>query len=236
MDNSTKINKGIVYIAFNHHPKANHIHELLFSVKTVKQSNPSLPITVYSDTDIKSDHIDNVIITNITSSRMKQIILPKSPYDVTLYLDTDTAVVDNLDSLFRITERFELAACFDYLRYDPDKAAAYKPYRDIPESFSEFGGGVILFKKCPNTDAFFKLWQKNYEDFCKKTKWKTDQQTFRLSIWQSKDLKFYVLPPEYNLRTQEKRDSCKSRFPIKDKIYHWHHMQTKGLSYKPYQY
>ena len=228
--------RGVVYIAFNKHKKANHIKELLFSIKSLKRIHNTLPVTVFSNQDIYSPLIDNLVKVDITGPRMKQYLLPKSPYETTLYLDTDTAVVGDLTDLFRITERFDLAACFDYLREDKLKASKYRKYDIIPNSFSEFGGGVIIFKKSAVVNDFFKLWQKNYQEFCATTEWLSDQQTFRQSIWECKRLNFYVLPPEYNLRTQSKRDSCKERFPIEHKIYHWHNMHKVGLKYQPYNF
>lgn len=227
---------GVVYIAFNKHKKVNHIHELLYSLKTLKNKHPEVPTTVFSDEEIQSSLIDNLVKVPINSFRKKQDFLPLSPYDTTLYMDTDTAVVGDLSDLFRITERFDLAACFDYLREDKNKAAGFEEYGNIPTSFSELGGGVIIFKKSKITDNFFKVWKKNYSNFCRNTEWTSDQQTFRQSIWECTNLNFYVLPPEFNLRTQSKRESCRDRFPIEDKIYHWHNMHNVGLKYQPYNY
>ncbi len=226
------MSNGIVYIAFKKHKNADHVKEVIYSAKSVKKINKNLNITLF--TDIKNinescfDNIKNITINNI---REKQNYLYNSPYDYTLYLDSDTKVVNPIDDIFRILDRFDLAACFDHARKNPDKSKIYKDYDKIPEAFSEFAGGVILFKKSHVVENFFKIWRSNYEIWKKVSGKLNDQPSFRVSLWQCHDLKIFTLPPEYNLRSQGKRD----KFNIKPRIYHWHDMH-KNIKRNPQKF
>lgn len=194
---------GIVYITFVRNKKIDRIKELEYSVKSVKNTHHNLPITLFTDKDPKIKGIDNVIIINVDSERIKQKYLYSSPYDNTLYMDCDTAVVGPIEEFFSLMERFDLAATHDVMRKDFKKSAKYPDYANIPDGFSEFGGGVILFRKSPEVEMFFEVWRKNFNKWYELTKEVRDQPSFRVSIWQCVDLKFYVLPPEFNMRTKK---------------------------------
>ncbi len=215
------MNKGIVYIAFKKHRGADHIKEVIYSAKSVKKIHEDLNITLFTDVrNINESCFDNIKIISISSIREKQNYLYDSPYDYTLYLDSDIKVVNPIEDIFGLLDRFDIAACFDHARKDLKKAKVYDDYANIPRAFSEFAGGVILFRKTEEVKKFFRLWKLNYEIWKKCSGKLNDQPSFRVSLWQCENLKVFTLPPEYNLRTQQKRD----KFEIKPRILHWHDM------------
>jgi hypothetical protein len=225
------MNNGIVYIVFKKHKGVDHIKEVIQSARAVKNIHKKLNITLFTDSkNINENCFDNIKIIPINNTREKQNYLYDSPYDYTLYLDSDTKVVNPIEDIFKILDRFDIAACFDHARKDPKKSKVWEDYAKIPSSFSEFAGGVILFKKSPVVESFFKVWRVNYGLWKKASGKLNDQPSFRVSLWQCSDLKVYTLPPEYNLRTQEKRD----KFIINPVILHWHkmYMNVKGTPQK----
>jgi len=232
VDYSTKIKgkdmkNGIVYIAFSNISKKvsdndYYIKEAIFSAKSIKKIHPDLSITLFSDKNLNERCFDHVEIVPINSIRVKQNFLWDSPYNNTLYLDSDTGIVGPIDELFGLMDRFDMAATFDMMRKDQKKAKIYPDYAVIPDGFSEFAGGVILFKKSDEVRDFFGVWRKNYKIWCDLSGKKNDQPSFRVSLWQCADLKLYVLPPEYNIRTK-KYDN------IVPRIYHHHEMFRKGI-------
>ena len=193
---------GIVYIAFIkiHKKKVERMRELQVSVSSVKKMHPKLHITLFTDNDPKIKGIDNVEIVRIDSIRMKHKLLYNSPYQNTLYLDCDTKIVGPILESFRLMERFDIAAVQDHMRKDERKSKQYPDYAKIPDGFSEFGGGVMMFRKSPETENFFKVWQKNFDKWYKLTNEVRDQPCLRVSMWECSDLKLYVLPPEFNIR------------------------------------
>jgi len=196
---------GIVYIAFIKIKikKVDRIRELRYSVESLKKIHPKLPITLFTDEDPKVKGINDVKIIEVESARIKHKHLYNSPYENTLYMDCDTEIVGPIEESFRLMERFDLAATHDLIRKDPKKSSKYLDYANIPDGFSEFGGGVFMFRKSPEVENFFKTWQKNFDIWYELTGEIRDQPSLRVSIWQCSDLKFYVLPPEFNIRTKK---------------------------------
>lgn len=208
---------GVVYIAFDKDRKANRIKELEYSTKSIKRIHPNLHITLFTDKDPKIKYIDNVKIVSIESTRVKQIYLYESPYDNTLYIDTDTAIVNPILDMFDLMYRFDIAATVDHVRAVDATGLTWDQYNNIPNAFPEFGGGVILFRKSQVVERFFDTWRKNYLKWKKVSGKFNDQPSFRVSLWESPDLSVYTLLPEYNIRTKKHHN-------ITPKILHFHEM------------
>lgn len=213
---------GIVYIAFQKNPKADRIKEVTHSVKSLKSTHPELHVTLFTDKDPKIKHFDDVKIISVDSERVKQKYLYDSPYENTLYLDTDTDIAGSIIELFGLMDRFDIAATHDLIRKHEKKSKVYPDYAAIPDGFPEYAGGVILFKKSPAVENFFKVWRENFVKWCELTGEVRDQPSFRVSLWQCKDLHIHTLPPEYNIRSKKYHN-------IKPRIYHWHNMSDENL-------
>lgn len=220
--------KGVLYIAFSNRTKHKHeddyyIKEAIFSANSIKKIHPNLSITLFTDKHINNNCFDRVVVTGaIDDIRVKQEFLWSSPYDKTLYLDSDTGIIGPIDEMFNILDRFDIAATHDIMRKDSKKAKVYPDYANIPDGFSEFAGGVILYRKSEQIQKFLEIWRKNYKIWCKLSGKKNDQPSFRVSLWQCENLQIYTLPPEYNIRTKKYHN-------IKDRIYHHHGMFEKGI-------
>ena len=112
-----------------------------------------------------------------------------TPFDQTLFLDSDVYVFDKLEEVFILLDKY-------------DMAMAHAPFRqfielnEVPSSFSEFNTGVILFNKSEKIFAFFSEWLLNfYQLNCKR-----DQPAFRKAIYDNNDIRHYTLIPEFNCR------------------------------------
>jgi hypothetical protein len=197
------VKNGIVYIVFDLNKKADRFRELNHSIKSVRKMCPNLSITLFTDIYREVSGIDNIRVVDVDCERIKQKYLYTSFYDNTLYLDCDTEVVGPIDDLFKLMERFDIAATHDLIRKDPKKSKKYPDYSQITSAFPEHGGGVLLFKKSPVVENFFKVWQKNFKIWYDLTGEVRDQPSFRVSIWECMDLHFYALPQEYNIRTKK---------------------------------
>jgi len=111
-----------------------------------------------------------------------------------------------------------------------DKIPAYKA---IPYAFAEVNTGVLLYRRSPATAAFFDLWRTTFYANFEATRGQ-DQASFRVALWQS-DLRFFVLPFEYNVRPQSIRNKVRkrSRSPADEgllapRILHWHDQHVPG--------
>lgn len=206
--------KGVIYIATG----GKYVKEALRSAVSLKKHMPTLPITIFSDKKIKSKIFDNIIkIMNPKYTLEEKVwYINKSPYDYTLFLDTDTYICNDISELFELLDRFDIAVA------QARSAIAYLK-QDIPDSFPELNTGVILFKKSSKVKALFSNWldlylkdkKKGIENLYPKELLKNNkafqrrramkgihnQPTFREALYKS-NLRITTLTPEYNCKGQ----------------------------------
>lgn len=146
--------RGIIYIATGE----KWVEEALFSAKSAKQYMPDLPITLFTDIPITSPYVDTVVpIENPAYGlRDKVTYMQKSPYERTLFLDTDTYFCAGVEELFTLLDRFEFAAMHR------GGSQGY-PVPDIPDSFPEYNSGVLLFRKTAAVNQLFHNWLTTYD-------------------------------------------------------------------------
>ena len=189
---------GIIYTAFGNRS----LKELEHSVNTLKNMHPDLSITLFTDKPYNNKKIDNIELKDIHINRVKQKYLYDSPYENTLYLDSDTEIIGPIFDVFNLMDRFDIAATHDLIRKDKKKSKIYPDYAAISDGFPEYGGGVFLFRKSLEVENFFSVWRKNFKIWYDLTGEVRDQPSFRVSLWQCKNLHVHTLPPEFNIRTK----------------------------------
>jgi len=233
--------KGVVYIVFLNKNKPNipqdyYFREAIYSVKTLKKIHPDLPVTLFTDSDPGIKEFDDVrLISAAGRARLKDQYLRESPYDYTLYIDSDTGIINPIVDHFRLLDRFDLAAVHDACRAVPERNKIWPAYGNIPNSFGEYCSGLIFYRKSPAMDKFFDLWRKNYEHWINFSGYKNDQPSFRVSLWECDDIKIHTLPIEFCVRTQEKLDKLRKKYLVHALVHHWHEMYNKGLNRKPHR-
>jgi hypothetical protein len=182
---------GVLYVATG----TRHVGEALRSAQSVRKHMPNLPIVLYTD----QQNMTSRIFTEIRKIERplhsfgdKIPPLKETPFERTLFLDTDTHVCAPIQDVFEILDRFDLAASH----------APYRPARPAvtPNCFCEFNSGVIAYRMKPETLHLFDKWLRLYETFVETTGRMEDQPTFRQALYES-PIGIYVLPPEYNFRT-----------------------------------
>lgn len=154
-----------------------------------------MSICLFCDTAPAEGIFDIFIRIDDPHHRSKLDCLPKSPYEFTLYLDNDTAVVGPIDEPFDLLERFHLAICHTKNRshrlYDGKYAGG-----SAPSAFFPLNCGVMYYRLCEETRSLFEDWNQAY----RKSDRVRDQVTFREALWARPEVKFYVLPFEFNIR------------------------------------
>lgn len=215
-------NKGIIYIAFNNA----FVQESFLSAESVKRFMPDIPITLFTDKDVKCDFIDDIIRISPKHIRSKVDYITESPYENTLYLDSDTVVMMDITDMFEVLKRFDVGFVHDYAR-KRDNYCKIKEYADIPYSFSEVNGGIMSFNNSDNTKEFLSLWQKKFYEYKNATNgW--DQVSLRIALWQS-NVRIHHYPIEYNVRPSSIRDKVKRNHAqlgeshLEPRIYHMHY-------------
>ena len=217
--------KGVLYIAYG----KNFIKELCFSAQTLKRHNPDLHITVFSDKEFTSEFVDDVRIIDVKHLRPKIDYIHESPYEQTLFLDTDTIITYKLDDMFQLLETYDVAAVHDLARKRKKYSSSIPEYERIPYCFSEVNTGVIVFENNERVSKLFERWRHYFYKYKSISPW--DQPSFRISLWETiseDDLQLYVMPVEYNIRSKANREKQR-RFHhefgeehLHPRIYHMH--------------
>jgi hypothetical protein len=188
--------QGILYVAAG----KKYIRAAIRSAKTVQKNCPGLPIHLFADWQNQGIQFEQspfpfTSIGGIDSPhrRSKVDFLQLSPFDRTLYLDSDTALNTDIRDLFRVLERFDIALCHAHWRINYFTTRQWRI--PIPAAFPQFNSGVILYGKSERTLAFLEDWRENFYQ----ANYPQDQATMRESLWLS-NLRIATLPPEYNVR------------------------------------
>lgn len=186
-DTPTDRERGVLYVATGEE----YVDEVFQSVETLKQET-DLPCTLISDAEYDHDLLDDVIVRENPDHRpdnsYKVYNIHESPYERTVYLDSDTYVRADISDLFGILDRFDLAVTHAPVR-NTDRVA------DIPAWFPEYNCGVMVFDTA-ETQQFFDRWRENYAAMGNVQ----DQPAFRKTLFKSDDVDFFTLLREYNVR------------------------------------
>lgn len=180
--------EGILYVA----TRDNYRAECRLSAERVKRVMPDTPITVFSDEPIESESIDRCEIIPDPSHGSGDAIrhLPRSPYDKTIYFDTDTYLAEGIDDVFEMLSHFDLGVVIDPLHSE----SRHAPLPEIPENFPLYNTGVIAYRLNDRTHTFLSDWLRLFDA---RPDIEIDQPSFRDAVYRS-DLRLLTLPPEYN--------------------------------------
>ena len=175
---------GVLYIAMG----KKYIEEAKISAKSLKAKMPNLPVTILAHEEVKTPEFNEAVVVNkpYYSFEDKVVYLYDSPYEYTLFLDTDTYVCEDFSELFGVLDNFDIAAV-----HAPTKIPG--TVNGVPECYQQMNTGMILFKKSPEVKKFWEYWVKIYESG------EPDQPSFREALFKS-NLRIATLTPEYNCR------------------------------------
>lgn len=148
---------------------------------------PDYPITIVADRAPTADCFDTVVLDESPfDKRDKPQVLQQTPYDRTIYLDTDTYLNDRIDGLFDLLDAFELG-----LRRSREQAHVPDD-SPLPEAFPEFNSGVIVYQSTDGVMSMLEDWERR----CQASD-QFDQRSLRLALYHS-DIRFTPLPNRYN--------------------------------------
>ncbi|WP_417910084.1 hypothetical protein [Candidatus Electronema sp. PJ] len=188
--------RGIVYIATGR----KFVAEALLSARSAKKQMPDLPICLFTDLQemvvAPPAEVDSVqLLTEVSHScRDKMKPLLDSPYEKTLFLDTDTWLCAPVEDLFRLLDRFDIA-----LAQAPDRYQY--PLPELPACFPELNSGVIAFRQNNQVKALLHRWEATFlQMLAQNADSYRDQHSLRDALYRS-DVQLFILPQEYNFRT-----------------------------------
>jgi hypothetical protein len=177
--------RGIIYAVYG----ADHREELIHSVESVKRQMPDVPITVFADARVEHELIDACLGFEQTLTPSENLIqaLDRSPYERTIYLDSDVYATEPVDELFEMLERFDLGVVMDPLQAagpDDDPQMTGVPW---------YNSGVICYRTSPKVSRFIDGWLEAFNQYDSNS----DQPAFRRALVDS-EIRYVTLPPAYN--------------------------------------
>ena len=182
---------GVIYVATG----LDYLDLARQSARSLRAVNPDIAVDLFTDLTGAEDLavFDQVHPVPVVHNRAKLECLPLSRFQRTLYLDCDTLVVGDLGDVWNLADQFDLAMAHDVRR----ASDLIREGREVatPYAFPQLNSGVILYRKSTATTAFFADWTQRFH----RSDVQRDQIVLKDLLWQS-DVRFYVLPPEFNLR------------------------------------
>lgn len=223
---STKINEnGFLYIVSGE----GYAKECLFSIKSLKKYN-SEKICVFSEEKYRKmfeQECDYFFDIKSKLQRPKVEFISQSPFENTVYLDSDTFINSNISDLFQLLSKYDFGGVFCNSRKRENYSKLITKYKNIPYSFSEINTGVMVFNNSQKIQNFFQKWNSYYYKYYSLTNgW--DQPSFRVALWES-DIKICHLPPEYNVRPRSVYEKVKNnktelgQLHMEPRIFHSHY-------------
>jgi hypothetical protein len=182
--------RGVIYVATGQ----KHFAEALRSAKSVQRMMPGFPMAIFTDQAPPDGLFERVIkVEGGGLGRPAKIrAMANSPYEETLFLDSDTYMCQPCEDVFWPLARYDLAVVHEVYRNE-------YAFEDFPESFPALNTGVLAFRRNELTQAFFKDWEQSYTEVYSQKR-PADQPAFRHTLFESR-LLHYILPHEYNFRT-----------------------------------
>lgn len=170
-----------------------HVAAARSAAESVRRTNPGLAVGLFGDGTDPGPAFDWTAAIPDPHARSKVDCLARTPFAETLYLDNDVRVMVDLGDLFRMLERFDLAAA----QVVRGHLATYRRTLavHVPDAFPQVNSGVMLYRATPDVLRFLGDWGAAY----RAGGGGMDQRSLREALWLS-DLRLAVLPPHYNCR------------------------------------
>lgn len=182
---------GVIYVASG--PEYRDL--AVASARSLRAVEPGLAVDLFTDAPeaVPGGLFDMVHRIERPEPRSKLACMAETRFERTLFLDADTRVMAPLGDLFDVLKRFDCAMAHDVRRASDlvqEGLAVRTPY-----AFPQLNSGVLLYRRSVAMLAFLREWQRRF----KAAGLSRDQIVLKDLLWES-DIRFYVLPPEFNLR------------------------------------
>ena len=189
--------KGIIYVAIRDF----YVREACISAESMRAYMPDIPIILYTDRTPPDDAARLFSkVVHLTEPHPKPhlnklICMRDSPFQRTLFLDTDTFACGSPAELFDLLDRFDVAMALERRYRDEFPAGS-----GVPDVFPEFNQGVVAFRQTPEFRRVVDAALEWAAAFHARTGEHTDDQIpMRIALYTS-DLRIVTLPSEFNCR------------------------------------
>ncbi len=201
---------GFLYIVYGN--KKYH-REAEVSCRSIKKHHPHLPVAIITD---KLENVDTEFAgwdeilpypEKVCHDKddgkvdgkfeFKVDCMGLSPFEQTLFLDTDTFCTGPLQGLFSLLSYFDFALLPKSGEGDIRDPAP--PYQ-VVQGFTPYNTGVIAWRKSSASEAVFERWKEYYRTQRVIQRSKNDQAYFLLALAKTPNVKVHAIPTTYNAR------------------------------------
>lgn len=185
--------RGFVYVAWG----TRFLNEAIKSAFSVKQ-HMDYPIALITPISIEGPHpFDHVISTPFERTYRDKIKMVQSPFEETIFLDTDTYVLESFDPIFDLLKRFDIA-------YTPSAPSNHYTLPGVPNlAFDEPSAGLIAWRSNQETQRFFERWDDEYSiQEAQNGNGAWDQRSMRAALWNT-DVRLAPLRADWQLYSFE---------------------------------
>lgn len=194
IDNSS--NNGFLYSAFGE----KYVKEALISAKSLKAVDSTADVTIVSDQQVNHVEFDRKVEHKLQSNEPwksglvgKIDALMESPYEKTVFLDSDTYIVSPINELFKLLDYFDLCLAMAPADISPVEIDGIKL-----EGLNCYNTGLIAYRKNKKVIRFLENWRNDYlENF---DQYNGHQASF-MKVFALSDIQVHVLQQHYNTRT-----------------------------------
>jgi len=139
---------GVLYIAFGEAFR----NEARRSIASLRRSSPAIPVAVVTDSEWdcepRPDHF--ILRPHIPGFACKPAYIRETPFEATLYVDTDTVFARDVRKIFGLLRHYDIGVSFEGPQLnEPDGL----------ELHTQCGSGVILYLKSPQIWDVFDRWR-----------------------------------------------------------------------------
>ena len=193
--------RGILYIAQGER----YLKELRFAAESAKKAMPNVQRAAMTNSrkTVEEMELFDIILPldNTPFSWQKRIdALQRTPFERTLFLDTDTYICGNINELFQLLDRFDIGVAQAVIKHSPCRNLPAKPYimPNVPETFPEVCCGLLLFRRNDRVNRLFISWNSKYDaQMASPILPFHDQPSFGEALYES-DARVAILPTEYH--------------------------------------
>jgi hypothetical protein len=182
---------GVLYFAVGDR----FVREAEVSARSLKTQTPQIQAAIFCNHDV-TDVFDYRFDVDVTGGlkQLKPFVMRHTPFEKTIFLDTDTFVADSIHEVYDVLDRFELAAAIT--PYWQVTLGGEITKQGVPVAFPKLNSGVIAYRKTRAVEQLLDEWHR-----MQVVSRGQDQKNFRRALYAS-DVRFCVLPPAYNFRLE----------------------------------
>ena len=197
---NTMNKRGFIYVASGE----KYVREAAHSAARVRELH-GLPITLICDQALSPASMavfDDVRVSLHGFDYRDKLRMYESPYEHTIFVDTDTFFVRPVFELFDLLDQFDLALQFT-------EGGNHYRLPGVPVCFFEPSAGLIAWRKNNATAAFFDQWQIAYAKIEREQNIKGawDHRSLRQALYTS-NARFAPIPLEWQLYTYKPNFVC----------------------------